>query len=102
MDIRPKAIKITLDKERTLAFDLNTLCELEDRLGGQEQVIELIGGLEKGSYKAVRTMLWAGLLHEDESLDEKVVAGWVTINNFVEISRRVRSAFNEALPQSKN
>lgn len=62
-------------KTRTLKFDLNALVEVEDRLklGGMNEVIPL---LERISIRAVRCLLWAGLVHEDPTLTEKDVGAW--------------------------
>ena len=65
-DIREVRIPIELDKPRALLFDLNAFAELEDKFGSLDQAFQK---MQQGSVKATRTLLWAGLLHEDETLD---------------------------------
>jgi hypothetical protein len=44
--------------------------------------------------------LWAGLLHEDETLTEKRVGGMVTLSNMSEIMDKITSALTEAMPDA--
>lgn len=47
------------DKAYTICFTINSVCELEDRLG--KSVGEIVGDM--GRISVVRAVLWAGLLH---------------------------------------
>lgn len=82
-------ISITLDKERTLRFTLNALAEIEDKLGVP---LSKLAEVELG-VKTVRTMLWAGLIHEDEELTEKQVGNMVDFGNLEEVQTKVTEAF---------
>lgn len=72
--------KIVLDKERTIKFTLNTLIEVEDKLGHS---LAEMG--EKVSIKAMRTLLTAGLRHEDAELTEEYVGEMITMDNMKEV-----------------
>jgi hypothetical protein len=72
--------KITLDKERVIKFDLNALADVEDALGYS---LAEIG--EKVSIKTMRTLLTAGLRHEDEDLTERYVGSLITMDNMKEV-----------------
>ncbi|MCS0827383.1 gene transfer agent family protein [Cytobacillus firmus] len=89
-------VSITLDKERTLRFTLNSLAEIEDKLGVP---LSKMAELELG-IKTVRTMLWAGLIHEDEDLTEKEVGNMVDFTNLNEVQTKVSEAF--AVATAKN
>ncbi|HEV1992114.1 MAG TPA: hypothetical protein VGR34_04545 [Candidatus Dormibacteraeota bacterium] len=90
-----KTVAIQLDKERHLLYDVNSLIDLGDELGinlmeksGWE---ELTGKMETPppahmtdvpeeifvpavpSFKKVRAIVWAGLLHEDPTLTVRQV-----------------------------
>lgn len=52
---------------RSLQYDLNAFAELEKRYGS---VNEAFKTLQEGKIKDVRTMLWAGLIHDEVILDE--------------------------------
>lgn len=99
-NVRIKAVPITLDKERHIKFDLNALIELENRFG---DVNDAFKAMESNSMKGIRTLLWAGLLHEDENLTEKQVGGLIDIVNISGIANLLTEAINDALPdQEKN
>jgi hypothetical protein len=89
-------VSITLDKKRNIRFTLNALAEIEDALGvplSKLQDVEL-------GIKTVRTMLWAGLIHEDEELTERQVGNLVDFTNLEEVQTKVSEAF--AIATAKN
>jgi hypothetical protein len=73
--------KITLDKERTIKFDLNTLIDVEDSLG--YSLSEM--GEKKISIRVMRTLLTAGLKHEDPEITEQYVGSLITMENMQEV-----------------
>ncbi|BCJ86450.1 hypothetical protein [Effusibacillus dendaii] len=95
-DVRVKSVQVTLDKERSLLYDLNAFAELEDKFGSIDETLEKVG---KGSIKALRAVLWAGLLHEDESLTEKQVGKLITLADLQELSTAVNQALTASMPQ---
>ncbi|MED1419016.1 hypothetical protein [Bacillus smithii] len=99
LDVKVKKIPVQLDKERHLVFDLNAFCEIEDKFGS---ITEAFKAVENVSMKAIRTLLWAGLLHEDESLTEKEVGKMIDIANISELANAITEAMNTALPDPKN
>lgn len=80
-------VKITLDKERTIKFTLNALIEVEDGLG--HSLTELG---ENVSIRAVRTLLTAGLRHEDAGLTEEYVGNLITMDNMAEVQEALGEA----------
>ncbi len=98
IQVRP-AVKINLDKERTLKLDLNAMVAFEEVTGHN---------LMKGQFKSddmtpkdLRAILWACLLHEDENLTEKQVGSWITAENMEEIAEHLNESFELAMPQSE-
>lgn len=89
-------VTVTLDKVRTIRFTLNSLAELEDKFGVP---LSKMGEVELG-IKAIRSMLWAGLIHEDEELTEKQVGAMVDFSNLEEVQEKVTTAF--AMATAKN
>jgi hypothetical protein len=96
-DIREMTVPIELDKPRSLKYDLNAFSELEEKFGSMDTAFQ---AMQKGSMKAARTLLWAGLLHEDETLTEKRVGGMVTLSNMSEIMDKITNALTEAMPDA--
>ncbi|GMA52069.1 hypothetical protein GCM10025857_34260 [Alicyclobacillus contaminans] len=94
-DVRVKVVPVTLDKERTLKYDLNAFAEIEDRFGTLQKAFE---ELEKRKLKAVRAILWAGLLHEDPKLTEQQVGAMLSFADLASILPDVMKAIMAALP----
>lgn len=74
-------------KERRPRYDLNSIAEIGERLGITVRLDNIGGDLlgKELPLKALRTILWAGLVYEDESLTEQEVGSWVTQDNVAEV-----------------
>lgn len=93
-NIQRGEVKIMLDKERTLKFDLNALIDVEDELG-----FPLAELGERGvTIKALRSLLFAGLSHEDSELTVRQVGSLITMDNIGE----VQDALTKAMGSVKN
>lgn len=79
-------VKITLDKERNIYFDLNALVRLEE-LG--VDVATLGNGVKMSQ---IRAILFAGLMHEDKELTLEEVGALVTMENMSEVSEAIGKA----------
>jgi len=96
-DLRQDGVKITLDKERTLLFDLNTLVDLEEEYGDIEVAFE---GLSSGKMKPTRKLLWIALKHEDENLTEMEVGKLIPLNKVGEIATKLKETLTVSIPES--
>ena len=96
-DVKSKAVKITLTDgvERTIKFTLNALAELEDRYGSVDEAFKQ---LDNNSIKAVRCILWAGLIHEDPELTEQQVGNLIDIQYMQELMTSINDAFESDMP----
>mgnify|MGYP001103506373 CR=1 FL=1 len=81
---------IMLDKERVIKFDLNALIDVEESLG-----FSLAELGEKMSIKAMRTLLTAGLRHEDEELTERQVGSLINMDNMKEVQDALAIAMGD-------
>lgn len=97
-DVKSKTIKITLTDgvERTIKFTLNAMAELEDRYGSVEEAFKQ---LDNNSIKAVRCILWAGLIHEDPDLTEQQVGNLIDIQYMQELMASLGEAFDADMPE---
>ena len=86
--MKEKNLKITLDKERTLKYTLNSLIKFEKLTG--KSVTE-IG--ENMSMEVILALLYVGLIHEDKKLTIEKLGDMITIDKFFEINDVVTSAF---------
>lgn len=98
-DVKPRVKTITLNDgvEREVKFTLNAMAEMEDRYGSVDAAF---AELDKGSVKAVRFVLWAGLLHnESESLTEQQVGNLIDLGSMKAIMESMSEAITEGLPE---
>lgn len=94
-DVRPAPVKIMLDREREIRYDLNALVALEEKYGGLKELMTV-----KANLKNIRFLLWAGLIHEDPSLTEGQVGAMVEPSCLNEISEAVSRALMGAFPKN--
>ena len=99
--VKSKNVSITLmdGKERHIRFDLNAMAELEDKFGSVEEAFKVLQG---GSIKALRFVLWAGLVHEDESLTERYIGKQIDIQYMETLMKSVNSAFDSDMPSKED
>lgn len=83
-------IKIKLDRERSLRYDLNALCLLDEH-GGLDE-------LRLSSPSGMRLMLYAGLRHEDPDLTLERVGAMVDMGRLEEIADAVGRALDRDMP----
>lgn len=85
-------VEIELDKPRRLRFTLNSLAELEDKLGvGIQEIGEV---LSNPRMKDLLLLLWAGLIHEDEELTVERVGNMIDLSNMDMLSDKLGEAFS--------
>jgi hypothetical protein len=108
-DVRGKSTNVLNigGKVRTIKFDLNAYGELEDFYGSVQAAME---ALQTGSLRAVRAILWAGLIHEEVNLDphtgeplnytisQYVVGSWIEADMLKEVMKCLQAAMVENLP----
>lgn len=94
--MKDEGVKITLDRERTLKFDLNALCILQDKFDNLEQAFVGIGDRD---FKTIRTLVYAVLAHEeDESFSEKDAGSLVTMQNIAQVAEALGEALSASMP----
>ena len=76
-------------KERHLRYDLNSVAEIGERLGITVRLDNLGQDLlaQELPLKALRVLLWAGLIHEDPELTEEAAGGFVDQDNFAAVTQ---------------
>jgi hypothetical protein len=94
----PVKIDIGDGQERHLRYTLNSFALLEEKYGTMDKAME---ALESGSIIAIRYILWAGLIHEDENLTEHYVGSQIDLANLEAIAEKMNEAMMGDLPQDK-
>lgn len=100
-EVKPRVKTITLNDgvEREIRFTLNAMAEMEDKYGSVDAAF---AELDKGSIKAARFILWAGLLHTDESLTERQVGNLIDLGSLNKIMEDMAEAMSEDMPEPDN
>lgn len=83
-----KMVTITLDKERNLYFNLNSLEIIEDITGKSIDKIT-----ENMNMKTLKAILFAGLVHEDKDLTPEAVGDMVGFDDIANVSEAISKAF---------
>lgn len=81
--------------EKVLRYDLNAIAEIGDRLGISlrlDRFREDLLGVPL-PLSALRTIIWAGLIHAEPALTEHEVGGWVDHENLGEVIQAFFSLF---------
>lgn len=80
-----------------LCYDLNAFAELEDTFGSVEKAL---GAMEQGSFKAVRTFVWAGLLRDNISITEREVGAMINMDNLEHVAEQIGNAIALSTPKT--
>lgn len=90
---------------RYLKYDLNAFAEIEEMYGDIEKAMS---DLEKGSIKALRAILWAGMLHNhldsdgNPTLTMREVGSWIDFKELPVLSDKIGKALEQALPTDES
>lgn len=99
------------ERERIIKFDMNAFALLEEKYGTIQQAME---SLQQGKIKDVRTILWAGLTHDEVVLDDDgeptkynitayQVGGWIADPaQMQEVIVRLGNALSDDLPNEEH
>jgi len=101
--VRP-AVEIDLGgRKRHLKLDLNAMCEFQEATGKNLFETEVIQSLSKDIVPAdLRALVWACLLHEDDSLTIKEVGSWITIENMLYVANDIARTSQAAIPEAED
>lgn len=86
--MKKKMVKITLDKERNLYFNLNSLEIIEELTGKSIDKIT-----ENMNMKSLKAIVYAGLVHEDKSLTVEAVGEMIGFDDISRVSEAIGQAF---------
>lgn len=89
------SVKIQLDKERTLILDMTAMQDFEQEIG--KSIFHI--NLEEFAVKDLVAIVWACLLHEDESLTPRQVGRMIYPGNIPEISEKINDLMTKSMPE---
>lgn len=94
----PVIVDIGDGVERKLRYTLNSFALIEEKYGTIDKAME---ALKSGSIAAIRFVLWAGLIHEDESLTEHYVGSQIDLSDLEDLAEKMNKAMMGDLPQDE-
>lgn len=95
-----KFIEINLDKPRKLRFGMMALMRIEKKLGKPFSKIDFENEL---TYEELATVIWGGLVHEDQDLTIERVAELVDeYSDIATVSNAMGDAMKAAFGEVKN
>ena len=97
--MKDEGVKIELgDKQFEVKFDLNALCNLQDKFG---DITKAFDGLEKSDFKKIRALLRIGLANgENEEITETEVGALIDLKNIDKVVGALTDAFGNAMPST--
>jgi len=94
----PIVVDIGDGVERKLRYTLNSFALIEEKYGTIDNAMEV---LKSGSIAAIRFVLWAGLVHEDENLSEHYVGSQIDLSDLEDLAEKMNKAMMGDLPQDE-
>jgi len=92
-------IAVTLDKERHLRMDWNAMYKAEEALtkrrGGAWVSMQSLGDITRLSIADMRSVIWAALSHEDESLTESQVGAMIHMGNMDYVCEKLAESMDQ-------
>lgn len=94
-----KSVTIELDKARNMRYGMNALVKIEELIGKSITNIDLANL----SINELRNIIFAGLVHEDNSLTPEIVGNLIDdYSNIAEIGSKLGEAFTLAFGDKKS
>lgn len=94
-----KSVVVELDKARNLRYGINALCTIEELTNKTITTLDL----NHLSVKDLRSILFAGLSHEDDTLTPEKVGSLIDdYSDITSISNKLGEAFTLAFGNPKN
>lgn len=91
-------VKIALDKQRKLKFDLNAMAMFEEETGASCFTESTWTDM---SARKIRALLWSALLWEDPALTIEMAGSFVTLENMEYVSEKLMEAWQKASPKNE-
>lgn len=100
--VKPLAIKIHLDKERTLKYKFRAIKLLEEKFDVPfGQLDQVLNDTDKLKVDDVITLIWAGLIHEEKDLKHEQVYELLDDSDysFMDVVELIAKGFGVSSPE---
>ena len=97
-EVKTPKVTINLEgKDYELKFTLSSMAELEEEYGSIDEALKM---MENRSIRVIRFFLWAGIMHEDETLTPKKVGDMISFSQLTECAEALGRAMSVSMPAS--
>lgn len=105
-NIRPKGVKIMLDRERRMRFTFAAVEYLTEKYGELNTAFASMGEVAQGKINqktvgAIIDFAYAGLMSDDRNLTREDVADLIDMASIGELARCIALAVNGSMPKSE-
>ena len=103
-NITYEGVEITLDKPRHIRYTFAAMRIILKKYGSLQKVFGILQKMEGGdlteeSLDALSTLIYAGLVHEDESLTQGKVENLLDFRNMMPLVDAITEALGSSLPE---
>lgn len=104
-NLKTSGAPIELDKARSVRFTFEGLGWLAEKYGSVKTALDKFGNVEllqemsAEGLGLVVDFLYAGLMHEDESLERKFVARMIDLSNIKDVIEAIGNGIRGSMPQ---
>lgn len=98
-ELRDGATAVVLnEKEYHLAFDMNAMCDMEEKYGSMEKAFSALSS--EAGMKDLRFMLWKALQHSAPEMTEAQAGQLVTLQNVNTVAEALGKAMDTSVESS--
>lgn len=106
VDIKPRGVKIELDRERHLCFKFSGMAWLIEKYGDLDKVFSALTsldgrGISADTLRIFSDFIYAGLMHEDKDLTPEAVFDLLDLGSMNMLSDAIKTALGMSMPEPK-
>jgi len=104
-NIKPKGVRIMLDRERHIRFTFAGIEYLLEKYGSLTDAFTAMQDIQKGvdvrTLGAIVDFAFAGLLHEDRDLTRDDVANMIDLSGINDLAQAIAESLSSSMPAAK-
>ena len=105
-NIKPKGVRIMLDRERHMRFTFSAIEYLTEKYGDLNAAFASMGEIAQGKINkktvgAIIDFAYAGLMSDDRNLTRESVADLIDMSSIGELAKCIVTSVNGSMPKSE-
>ncbi len=103
-DVSYEGVEVQLDKVRHIKYTFAGMRIILKQYGSLQQALNVLGAmgdsdLTEEGLDVLSTLIYAGLVHEDEGLTQATVEGLIDFRNITKLTEALTEALSGSLPE---